>query len=181
MDEDKFAQAFIQWKKKYLNDQIAFSQAKPQQLALGATTTSSTSNGNTIAKTVAANLYATAGATSAKQYYNKEVYNASLFIDDKLKILAANPYATLANNMYKIEDTSYIPPGNTITEYFNIVYYDNLITPGSKCKYAINDTKNVIKHLNYSTQTFENIAKHASAFQIGRIAHKWEDLHEALT
>ncbi len=60
------------------------------------------------------------------------------------------------------------------------MYYNKLLTPGSKCGYEINDTKNVVKHLNFLTQTLENIVQHKDSFPIGRIAYKWEKLHKAL-
>ena len=33
-----------------------------------------------------------------------------------------------------------------------------LLTHGYKCNYAINDTKNIVKHLNIFEQTFESPA-----------------------
>ena len=141
--------------KKYLDDQIALSQV--QQPAFG------------------------------KAVSTKEVDDAVLFMDDNLKImddnlkiLATSPYAKSLNNMHKIDDTSTISLRYAITEYFNVIYYDNLLTPGSRCKYAINDTKNIVKHLNFLRQSFENIVQHKSLFPIGRIARKWENLHKAL-
>lgn len=115
-----------------------------------------------------------------KAVSTKEVDDAALFMDDNLKILATSPYAKSLNNMHKIDDMSAISSRYAITEYFNIIYYDNLLTPGYKCKYAINDTNNGIKHLNFLTQTFENIAQHKGPFSIGIIASKWENLHKAL-
>ena len=119
-------------------------------------------------------------AGSVQPYYKKEVDDAALFIDDKLKILAASPYAKSLNNMHKIDDMSAISSRYAITEYFNIIYYDNLHTPGSKCKYKINDTKNVVKHLNFLRQSFENIAQHKGSSPIERTTWKWENLHKAL-
>ncbi len=170
--------------RKYLDDQFALSQF--QQLALGKTV--STIVSTHIVPTAATNLYATlkAGVTSSKQYYKKEykkeVDDASLFMDDKLKILAASPYTISLNNMHKLDDISAISLSSryAITEYFNILYYDFLRTPGSKGKYEINDTKNVIKHLNLLTQTFENIAQCSGEFPVGKIAHKWEILRQVL-
>ncbi len=115
-----------------------------------------------------------------KAVSTKEVDDAALFMDDNLKILATSPYAKSLNNMHKIDDMSAISSRYAITEYFNIIYYDNLLTPGSKCEYAINDTKNGIKHLSFLTQTFENIAQHKGPFPIGIIASKWENLHKTL-
>ena len=115
-----------------------------------------------------------------KSVSTKEVDDAALFMDDNLKILATTPYAKSLNNMHKIDNMSAISSRYAITEYFNIIYYDNLLTPGSRCKYAINDTKNVIKHLNFFRQSFENIVQHRGQFTIGIIASKWENLHKAL-
>ena len=112
--------------------------------------------------------------------FGKAVDDAVLFIDDNLKILATSPYAKSLNNMHKIDDMSAISSRYAITEYFNIIYYDNLLTPGSKCKYAINNTKNIVKHNNILRQSFENIVQHKGSFQIGRITWKWENLHKAL-
>ena len=166
--------------RKYLDDQAVLSQV--QQLAFGKAV--STIVSTPIVPTAATNLYATskAGVTSSKQYYKKEVDDASLFMDDKLKILAASPYTISLNNMHKLDDISAISLSSryAITEYFNILYYDFLRTPGSKGKYEINDTKNVIKHLNLLTQTFENIAQCSGEFPVGKIAHKWEILRQVL-
>ena len=159
-----------------------------QQLAFGSSSAgsilsaASITDASTFATTAATNLYATAtaGVLSAQQYYKKEVDDAALFMDDNLKILATSPYAKSLNNMHKIDDMSAISSRYAITEYFNIIYYDILLTPGSKCKYAINDTNNGIKHLNSLTQTFENIAQQKGPFSIGIIASKWENLHKAL-
>lgn len=115
-----------------------------------------------------------------KAVSTKEVDDAALFIDDNLKILATSPYVKSINNMHKIDDMSAISSRYAITEYFNIIYYDNLLTPGSRCKYAINDTKNIVKHLSFLTQTSENIAQQKGPFPIGIIASKWENLHKAL-
>ena len=112
--------------------------------------------------------------------YAKEVDDAVLFMDDSLKILATSPYAKSLNNMHKIDDISARLSSYAITEYFNVMYYDKMLTHGSKSSYSINDTKNGIKHLSLLAQTFENIAQHASAFTIGKITWKWEKLHKAL-
>ena len=167
--------------KKYLYDQVT-SLSQVQQLALGATVATSTPNMSTLATTAATNLYATAttGVLSAQPYYKKEVDDAALFMDDNLKILATSPYAKSLNNMHKIDDMSAISSRYAITEYFNIIYYDNLLAPGSKCKYSINDTKNIVKHNNIFGQTFENIVQHKSSFPIGKTTWKWENLHKAL-
>ena len=166
MYEDKFLQAFRGKQRRKDEPMIHYVH----QLAFGSSS----------ATTAATNLHAT--GVSSQPYYKKEVDDASLFMDDKLKILAASPYTISLNNMHKLDDISAISLSSryTITEYFNILYYNNLRTPGSKCKYAINDTKNVVKHLNLLTQTFENIAQYSGALKIGRIAHKWEILHKAL-
>lgn len=163
--------------KKYLDDQVALSQV--QQLAFGKAV--STIVSTPIVQTAATNLYATskAGVRSPQLYY--KVNDAALFMDNKLKISAVNPYTIYTDDsMHKLDDTSTISSSYAITEYFNVMYYDNLHTPGSKCNYAINDTKNVVKHLSFLTQTFENIAQHKGSFPIGRIAGKWENLHKAL-
>ena len=115
-----------------------------------------------------------------KAVSTKEVDDAVLFMDDNLKILATSPYAKSLNNMHKLDDMSAISSRYAITEYFNIIYYDNLLTPGSRCKYAINDTKNIVKHLNFLRQTFENIVQHKGQFPIGKTTWKWENLHKAL-
>ena len=114
-----------------------------------------------------------------KAVSTKEVDDAVLFIDDNLKILATSPYAKSLNNMHKLDDMSAISSNYAITEYFNFMYYNNLLTPGSKCSYSINDTKNIVKHNNILGQTFENIVQ-KSSFPIGKIASKWANLHKAL-
>ena len=163
--------------KKYLDDQVVFSQV--QQLAFGKAV--STIVSTPTVPTAATNIYARSTyGVSSQLYYKKAVDDAALFMDDNLKILATSPYAKSLNNMHKIDDMSTISSRYAITEYFNIIYYDNLLTPGSKCKYAINDTKNIVKHLNFLRQSFENIAQHKGPFPIGIIASKWADLHKAL-
>lgn len=164
--------------KKYLDDQVVFS--KVQQLAFGAAV--STIVSTPIVPTAATNLYATSSyGVSSQPYYKKaEVANAALFMDDNLKISEASPYATSSNNMHKLDDMSHMSADYAITEYFNVMYYDKLLTPGSKCNYAINETKNVAKHLSFLTQTLENIVQHKSAFTIEKIVDKWEKLHKAL-
>ena len=117
---------------------------------------------------------------SVQQLFYK-VDDAALFMDNKLKISAFNVYTICTNDsMYKFDDTSIISSRYAITEYFNVIYYDNLLTPGYKCKYAINDTKNVVKHLNYFTQTLENIVQHKGLFTIEKIVDKWDNLRKAL-
>ena len=189
MDEDKFRQAF---KEQALREQFRDEQRRKDeamahnmhQLAFGSNSAgsilsaASTSNVSTLATTAATNIYAT--GVSAKQYYKKEVDDAALFMDNNLKILAASPYVTSSNNMHKLDYTSVLSSNYAITEYFNVLYCDNLLTPGSKCNYAINDTKNVVKHLSFLTQSFENIAQYKGSFQIGIINQKWEELHKAL-
>ena len=132
------------------------------------------------AASITTNLYATAtaGVVSCK----KEVDDAALLMNNKLKISAFNVYTLCTNDsMYRFDDTSAISSRYAITEYFNIIYHDKLLTSGSECSYAINDTKNVIKHLNFLTQAFENIVQQKGSFPIfGRIASKWADLHKAL-
>ena len=166
--------------KKYLDDQVLFSQV--QQLAFGNAV--STIVSTPIVPTAATNLYATStvGSVSYNTYNKKEVDDASLFMDDKLKILAASPYTISLNNMHKLDDISAISLSSryAITEYFNIIYYDNLYQPGSRCNYAINSTKNIIKHKSFLTQTLENIAQHSGEFPVGKIKYKWENLHKAL-
>lgn len=168
--------------RKYLDDQFALSQV--QQLAFGKAV--STIVSTPIVPTAATNLYATskAGVTSSKQYYKVEYYkvdDAALFMDNKLKISAVNPYTICTDDsMHKIDDMSHISSSYAITEHFNVMHNDNLLTPGSKHRYIINDTKNVVKHLKFFRQTFENIVQHKSSFPIGRIAIKWENLHKAL-
>lgn len=164
--------------KKYLDDQAALSQV--QQLAFGKTV--STIVSTPIVPTAATNLYATSkdGVRSPQLYYKEAVDDAALFMDNKLKISSFNVHTICTDDsMHKLDDTSYISSSYAITEYFNFMYYNNLLTPGSKCKYAINDTKNVVKHNNILGQTFENIVQ-KSLFPIRKIANKWENLHKAL-
>lgn len=184
MDEDKFLQAFREKQRReheamiHHMHQLAFGSSSAGSILSAATL----SNVSTLALTAATNVYATStpGVVSAQPYYKKEVDDATLFMDNNLNILATNPYTTSLNNMYKFDDTSSISSEYAITEYFNILCYDNLLTPGSKCKYEINDTKNVVKHNNILTQSFENIVQHKGAFPIGIIVRKWEILHKAL-
>ena len=166
MNEDKFTQAYKDEQRRKDEPMIHYVH----QLAFGSSS----------ATTAATNLHAT--GVSSQPYYKKEVDDASLFMDDKLKILAASPYTISLNNMHKLDYIFAISLSSiyAITEYFNILYYDNLLTPGSTCKYAINDTKNVVKHIKFLTQSFENIAQHKDSSPIERIAHKWEILHKAL-
>lgn len=181
MDEDKFTQAFRDEQQRK-NEAMAHNM---QQLAFGSSSAgsilsaASITDASTFATTAATNLYATsnAGVLSSKPYY--KVDDAVLFIDNNLKILATSPYAKSLNNMHKIDDTSYISSNYAITEYFNFMYYNNLLTPGSKCSYSINNTNNVVKHNNIFGQTFENIVQ-KSLFPIRKIASKWENLHKAL-
>ena len=117
---------------------------------------------------------------SVQQLFYK-VDDAALFMDDKLKISAFDVYTICTDDsMHKLDDTSYMSSRYAITEYFNVMYYDNLLTPGYKCKYSINDTKNIVKHNNIFEQTFENIVQHKGPFPIRKIASKWENLHKAL-
>lgn len=182
MSGDLYVQAFRD--KQRIKDEEMMR--KVHQLAFGSTSSHSilsattTSNVSTLATTAATNIYATAGATSYKPYY--KVDGAALFMDNKLKISAFDVYTICTDDsMYKFDDTSHISSSYAITEHFNVMHNDNLLTPGSRCKYTINDTKNVIKHLNFLTQNkFENIVQHKSSFPIGIIAHKWEKLHKEL-
>lgn len=162
--------------KKYLDDQAALSQV--QQLAFGKTV--STIVSAPIVPTAATNLYATQKSGVSQQLFYK-VDDAALFMDNKLKISAFDVYTICTDDsMHKIDDTSYISSSYAITEYFNFMYYNNLLTPGYKCSYSINDTNNVVKHKNIFEQTFENIVQHKGPFPIGIIASKWENLHKAL-
>ena len=183
MNEDLFTQAFMDEKRRKDEEMIH----NIHQLAFGSSSagsilSASITDASTFATTAATNLYATStvGVVSSQPYYKKEVDDASLFMDNKLKIFAASLYATSSNNMHKLDDLYAISSIYAITEYFNVMYYNNLLTPGSKCNYAINDTKNVVKHLKFLTKSFENIAQYRGSFPIGRIAHKWEILHKAL-
>lgn len=162
--------------RKYMDDQVALSQV--QQAAFGKTVSIVSAP---IVPTAATNLYATltSGVTSSQSCIKKEVDDAVLFMDNKLKILATSPYAKSLNNMHKFDDTYAISSSYAITEYFNFMYYNNLLTPGYKCSYSINDTNNVVKHNNIFGQTFENIVQ-KSLFPIRKIASKWENLHKAL-
>lgn len=162
--------------RKYMSDQVALS--KVQQLAFGKTV--STIVSANIVPTAATNLYttSTSGVLSPQLYY--KVNDKALFMDNKLKISAFDVYTICTDDsMHKIDDTSYISSSYAITEYFNFMYYNNLLTPGSKCSYSINDTNNVVKHNNIFGQTFENIVQ-KSLFPIRKIASKWENLHKAL-
>ena len=182
MHEDKFTQAFKDEQQR--KDEAMFNSM--HQLAFGSNSAGSvlsattTSNAGTLVPTATTNLYATstAGVVSSQQHYKKEVDDATLFMDNKLKIFAASLYAI--SNMHKLDDSYAISSKYAITEYFNILYYDNLLTPGSKCKYAINDTKNRVKHIKFLTQSFENIAQHKDSSPIERITYKWENLYKAL-
>ena len=185
MDEDKFTQAFRE-QQRIKDEAMAHNM---HQLAFGSSSAgsilsaASITYASTFATTAATNLYATAtaGVLSSKPYYKKEVDDAALFMDDNLKISAFNVYTLCTDDsMYKFDDTSTISSRYAITEYFNVMYYDKLLTHGYKCGYEINETKNVAKHLNFLTQTLENIVQHKSAFTIEKIASKWEKLHKAL-
>ena len=100
---------------------------------------------------------------------------------NSLKIIAFNVDARCDDNsVYEFEDTSAISSNYAITEYFNVMYYDRILIPELKIKYEINNTKNVIKHLDFLTQKYENIAQHKDFFTIYKIAYKWETLHKAL-
>ena len=147
MNGDFFIKAFRDEQQRK-NEAMAHNM---QQLAFGSSSAGSilsataTSNVSTVATTAATNVYATAGVVSSRPYYKKEVAvaNAALFMDDKLKISAFNVYTMCTDDsMYKFDDTSHISSSYAITEHFNVVHNDNLLTPGSKCNYAINDTKN---------------------------------------
>ena len=185
MSEDFFTQAFRDEQRRkdeammHNMHQLAFGSSSAGSILSAA----SIADTSTLTTTAATNIYTTAISrvvSSAQPYYKKEVDDAALFMDNKLKISAASPYATSSNNMHKFDDTSAISSSYAITEYFNIIYHDKLLTPGSKCSYAINDTKNVIKHLNFLTQAFENIAQYEGSSTIGIITLKWKNLHMAL-
>ena len=182
MNGDFFTQAFRE-QQRIKDEAMVHSM---HQLAFGSNSVgsilsaASITDASTLVDASATNLYATAtaGVVSCK----KEVDDAALLMDNKLKISAFNVYTLCTDDsMYKFDDTSARPSSYAITEYFNIIYHDKLLTYGSECSYAINDTKNVIKHLNFLTQAFENIVQHKGSFPIfGRIASKWADLHKAL-
>lgn len=185
MDEDKFTQAYKDEQRRkdeamiHHMHQLAFGSSSAGSILSAATV----ANVSTLASTAATNVYATStpGIVSAQPYYKKEVDDATLFMDNKLKISSFDIYTLCTDDsMYKFDDTSSISLKYAITEYFNVLYYNNLPTPGSKCKYAINDTKNVVKHLNFLKKSFENIAQHKGSFTIERITYKWENLHKAL-
>lgn len=186
MDGDKFSQAFRDEQRRK-DEALVHSM---QQLAFGSYSAGSILSAASItdastlsAASITTNIYATSGVLQPQPYYNKEVDDAALFMDNKLKISAFNMYTlcSTADSIYKFDDMSHISSRYAITEYFNIIYHDKLLTSGSKCSYAINDTKNVIKHLNFLTQAFENIVQHKGSFPIfERIASKWADLHKAL-
>ena len=182
---DSFAQAFREQQRRkdeammHNMHQLAFGSNSAGSILSAASIT----DASTLVDASATNIYATAtaGFVSTKPYYNKEVDDAALFMDNKLKISAFNVYTLCTDDsMYKFDDTSAISSSYAITEYFNIIYHDKLLTSGSECSYAINDTKNVIKHLNFLTQAFENIAQYKGSSTIGMITLKWKNLHKAL-
>ena len=192
MDEDQFRQAFsAQALREQFRDQQRIKDEAMahniHQLAFGSTSAGSilsaasiTSNVSTLAATAATNVYGTSGTS---QYYKKEVDDAALFMDNKLTISPFNVYTICTkDSMYKFDDMSAISLSSScaITEYFNVMYCDKLSTPGSECNYTINETKNVVKHLSFSTQTIENIAQHSGEFPVGKIKYKWDNLHKAL-
>lgn len=165
--------------KKFLDDQATLSQI--QQLAFGIPSTHSIMSATAVATSATTLATAQAYTTGiASQYYSIE--NRKLFMSfDSLKIIAFNVDTICDDNsVYEFDDTSAITSNHIITEYFNVIYYDNLFIPGFKVKYEINDTKNVVKYLDFLTQKYENIAQHKGSFPIGKIAHKWEILHKAL-
>ena len=172
MDEDKFLQAF-RGKQRIKDEAMAHNV---HQLAFGSSSAGSILSAASI--TAATNVYAT--GVSSQPYYKKEVDDAALFMDNKLKISAFNLYTICTDDsMHKLDDMSHMS-SYAITEYFNVMYDNNLLTPGSECKYAINDTKNVVKHIKFLTQSFENIAQHKDSSPIERITYKWENLYMAL-
>ena len=183
MSEDLARQAFRDEQRR--KDEAMFHSM--HQLAFGSSSAgsilsaASITDASTLVDASATNIYAKAGVTSVQPYYKKEVDDAALFMDNKLKISAFNMYTLCTDDsMYKFDDTSTISSSYAITEYFNIIYHDKLLTSGSECSYAINDTKNVIKHLNFLTQAFENIAQYKGSSTIGIITLKWKNLHKAL-
>lgn len=160
--------------KKFLDDQSTLTLSQIHQLAFGLPSAVAT------AVTIPTSSTAQAYTTGIVSQYYKE--NRKLFMyHDSLKIIAFNIDARCDDNsVYEFDDTSHISSSYAITEYFNVMYYDKLLIPGFKLKYEINDTKNVVKHLDFLTQKYENISQHTSSFPIGKIAHKWENLHKAL-
>ena len=158
MDGDKFRQAF---KEQALREQFRDEQRRKDEAMFNS-------------------MHQLAFGSNSAGSVLKEVDDATLFMDNKLKIFAASLYAISLNNMHKLDDSYAISSKYAITEYFNILYYDNLLTPGSRCKYAINDTKNRVKHIKFLTQSFENIAQHKDSSPIERITYKWENLYKAL-
>lgn len=168
--------------KKLLDDQ-ATALSQIQQLAFGNPSTHSIMSATTAA--TSATTLATAqhyAIGTIYQYSKKNEEDRKLFMNfDSLKIIAFNVDARCDDNsVYEFEDTSAISSNYAITEYFNVVYYDKLLIHGFKLKYEINDTKNVVKHLDFLTQKYENIAQHKDFFTIDKIAYKWEILHMAL-
>lgn len=168
--------------KKLLDDQ-ATALSQIQQLAFGNPSTHSIMSATTVnthATTIAtAQDYAT---VTAYQYFKKNEEDRKLFMNfDSLKIIAFNVDARCDDNsVYEFDDTSTITSNYAITEYFNIMYYDKILIPELKIKYEINNTKNVIKHLDFLTQKYENIAQHKDLFTVYKIVYKWETLHKAL-
>lgn len=168
--------------KKLLDDQVALSQIK--QLAFDIPSTHSIMSATTAATSATTLTTAQHSATGTiyYQYSKKNEEDRKLFMNfDSLKIIAFNVDARCDDNsVYEFEDTSAISSNYAITEYFNVVYYDKLLIHGFKLKYEINNTKNVVKHLDFLTQKYENIAQHNDFFTIDKIAYKWEILHMAL-
>lgn len=169
--------------KKLLDDQ-ATALSQIQQLAFRIPSTHSIMPATTAVTSATTLTTAQHSATGTiyYQYSKKNEEDRKLFMNfDSLKIIAFNVDARCDDNsVYEFEDTSAISSNYAITEYFNVMYYDRIFTPQLKVKYEINDTKNVVKHIDFFTQKYENIAQHISSFQIGKIANKWENLHKAL-
>ena len=164
--------------KKILDDQSTLSQI--HQLAFGNSSAQSTISATT-AVTIPTSSTAQAYTTGITyKYYNTEDRKLIMY-RNSLKIIAFNVNTICDDNsVYEFDDTSHISSSYAITEYFNVMYYDKIFTPQLKVKYEINDTKNVVKHIDFFTQKYENIAQHIGSFPIGKIANKWENLRKAL-
>lgn len=165
--------------KKFLDDQSTLSQI--HQLAFGNSSAQSTISATTTLISTPRSSTAQAYTTGTTyKYYNTEDRKLIMY-RNSLKIIAFNVNTICDDNsVYEFDDIYHISSSYAITEYFNIMYYDKLLIPGLKIKYEINNTKNVVKHLVFLTQKYENIAHHKDSFTIDKIANKWEILHKAL-
>ena len=164
--------------KKILDDQSTLSQIN--QLAFG--------NHSTQSVTATAASISIPTSSTAQAYTTGITYRPYSAEDRKL-IMYRNSLKIIAfsvnticddNSVYEFDDTPHISSKYAITEYFNVMYCDRIFTPQLKVKYEINYTKNVVKHLDFLTQKYENIAHHKDSFTISKIANKWENLHKAL-